>query len=593
MSLRPDDSHHRSRSKSPGRRDRSRSRTEDDRPRDLSRSRQAYERDASPARRNYADEEGERDVYRKYEERIRTTRDEPKYAVESEYAIYRDDGGSGSGRGHLMSGARHNDDLAYGKIEGRDYAKEEKYKKEFYDPRSGQSSTYGYGDTRFAVGDDRHGHGRGLSVNVSGGFNVGHTPATATQSYAQQYGPSSYSQGPPQDPRNSSTSFIEQPKYDYYKTNDNYNTRPTTLHSQSYESETKSYSRTPSSTLQTINVEPGHRPPLSPGLAPQMSSLSVYGHNSHHSLSSAPPSPLQEAYHGTYQSISPMPSPLLLATNSTSSIDILEPLSPHSSTTRHARFHDPSDDAQAIASAISASRKYHDLGPLIQILPSLTHAQMMDLRSEYKKIVKTGSGHDIKGVNIAKHIKLRLKEEEKNFAKAAYVCALGQWESEAYWANFWYHGEKSNRELLIESLMGRTNREIGMIKDGFRDKKYGDSLVKCMKTELKEDKFKKAVLLTLDEKRMEESRSGRIDKDLVDEDVYTLHKALKSERGGESAMIGIIIVRSDSHMRECLRVYEANYHSNFARDMLKKSGNLVVSLPTPSDSDRNVLIITG
>ena len=202
---------------------------------------------------------------------------------------------------------------------------------------------------------------------------------------------------------------------------------------------------------------------------------------------------------------------------------------------------------------------------------------MLDLRAEYKKIVKTGSGHDLKGVNIAKHIKLRLKEEDKNLAKVCYVCALGQWESEAYWANYWYHGEKSNRELLIESLMGRKNDEIAQIKDGFKDKKYGDSLTKCMKTELKEDKFKKAVLMVLDEKRMEESRSGRIDRDLVDDDVRALHKALKSEKGGESAMISIIVVRSDSHLRECLRVYESSYRSNFARDMLKKSGNLVVS----------------
>jgi hypothetical protein len=39
-------------------------------------------------------------------------------------------------------------------------------------------------------------------------------------------------------------------------------------------------------------------------------------------------------------------------------------------------------------------------------------------------------------------------------------------------------------------------------------------------------------------------------------------------------------VRSDGHMREVLRLYESTYRANFAREMLKKSGNLVVC-PSP------------
>ena len=161
--------------------------------------------------------------------------------------------------------------------------------------------------------------------------------------------------------------------------------------------------------------------------------------------------------------------------------------------------------------------------------------------------------------------------------KACYSCALGQWESEAYWANFWYQGEKSRRELLIESLMGRSNREIRAIKDGFSDKKYSDSLTKCMKMELKEDKFKKAILMVLEEKRMEE-RPGYVDRDLLEDDVRDLHKAVRAEKGGESAMISIVVNRSDGHLSEVLRAYEATYRSNFAREMLQRSRNLVVCL---------------
>jgi hypothetical protein len=270
----------------------------------------------------------------------------------------------------------------------------------------------------------------------------------------------------------------------------------------------------------------------------------------------------------------------MIAATPHSDINLIEPLSPQSSDDerrgkkgrRNARFHDPEEEAKILAQALKGEKRAPDTEPLIEILPGLTHEQVLDLRVEYKRIVKTGS--EKKGVNIAKHIKLRLKEEDPSLMKACYACALGRWESEAYWANFWYQGEKSRRELLIESLMGRTNREISQIKDGFADKKYSDSLTKCMKMELKEDKFKKAVLMVLEEKRMEES--SRIDRDLLEDDVRDLHKAVRADKGGESLMISIIVVRSDTHLREVLRSYEASYRSNFAREMLKKSGNLVV-----------------
>ncbi|EMR65357.1 putative annexin anxc4 protein [Eutypa lata UCREL1] len=311
---------------------------------------------------------------------------------------------------------------------------------------------------------------------------------------------------------------------------------------------------------------------------------SVGYHTPSHSLSSAPPSPLQEAYHGTYQSISPMPSPLLLPSNGHSSTDLLEPLSPGLSDgefgekkRRRARFHDPVDDAARLAQALKGDRHPPDTEPLIEILPGMTHEQLMELRAEYKRLVKAGPEH--KGVNVAKHIRARLKDEDPSLMKACYATALGRWESEAYWANFWYQGDKTRRELLIESLMGRTNAEVGRIKDAFSDKKYADSLTRCMKTELKEDKFKRAVLLVLEERRMEErDEHGRpvpVDFDLVRDDVEALYRAVIAEKGGESAMIQIVVLRSDSHLREVLRLYEKSFSSNFARDMLKKSGNLV------------------
>lgn len=192
---------------------------------------------------------------------------------------------------------------------------------------------------------------------------------------------------------------------------------------------------------------------------------------------------------------------------------------------------------------------------------------MLELRTEYKRHCKVQG----RGINIAKHIKLKTSG---NFGKIAYVTALGKYEGEGYWANYWYQSNSARRELLIEALMGRQNHEIRAICESFKDKRYSDSLVKCMDKELKADKFRKAVLMALEGKRQEESDVWPVE--YRNRDVDTLYKALKSREGGESAILGIVVMRSDAHLRECLRTYERKYQGSFARDCLRKSNNLVV-----------------
>ncbi|KKF96673.1 hypothetical protein CFO_g980 [Ceratocystis platani] len=180
-----------------------------------------------------------------------------------------------------------------------------------------------------------------------------------------------------------------------------------------------------------------------------------------------------------------------------------------------------------------------------------TDYTVAELSQEYRKMVTVGP--QAKGVNVAKHIKMRLKDCEPNLAKACYLVTLGPWAGDSYWANFWYHGDKTRHELLIESLMGRTNAEIRKIKDSFRDKRYDNSLVRCMKAELKEDKFKKAVLMVLDEGRMEdkdpEGRLMNIDLHQLNKDIRTLRKSILSPSGGETAMLKIILKRNDDYLK--------------------------------------------
>ncbi|KAI9800726.1 MAG: hypothetical protein M1833_003142 [Piccolia ochrophora] len=337
-----------------------------------------------------------------------------------------------------------------------------------------------------------------------------------------------------------------------------------------------------------IEIHPGGGSlgaPSSPGLGPRLHRLSVSGNHGGHGGSStaltlthaAPPgSPLLEAYHGTYQSISPMPSPIMAPHMDDSDLSDIMPLSARSGSPddgdrrraqkKRVKFYDPEDDAKELALALKHSRI--DPAPLIDVLPSLTHDQMLQLRTEYKKHARVQG----KGINIAKHIKVQLGNTA--FAKACYATALGRWESEAYWANFWYQANTARRELLIESLMGRTNAEMRLIKDAFSDKRYGDSLERCMKAELKADKFRTAVLLALEERRQDDA-SGYVSDRAVRDDARHLHDALTAREGGETALIHIVVLRSDPHMRAVLQEYERAFGKNFAKDMLRKSTNLV------------------
>jgi len=242
--------------------------------------------------------------------------------------------------------------------------------------------------------------------------------------------------------------------------------------------------------------------------------------------------------------------------------DVFSPTTP--SGKKSVSFYDPTQDAKRIAKALQGTGPA-DARPLLQILPGLTTDELFALRAEYKNHAKVAG----QGINMAKHIKMRVPG---NLGKACYTTALGRWESEAYWANSFYQGGASRRELLIESLMGRSNHDIKEIKICFKDKKYGDDLERCIRTELKADKFRTAILLALEERRMPESTP--LDIRLVKSDVSALYSALNSQ-GGESDMIKIIVMRSDTHLREVLRIFEGTYGIHFARAMISKSRNLV------------------
>ncbi|KAB8204928.1 hypothetical protein BDV34DRAFT_196567 [Aspergillus parasiticus] len=233
-----------------------------------------------------------------------------------------------------------------------------------------------------------------------------------------------------------------------------------------------------------------------------------------------------------------------------------------------AEFHNSEPDAIAMAEALSHITSIDARRTIIRILPPLSSDQILDLRNEYKLHIKI----DGKGVNMAKHIRQRF--ENSTFGMACYATALGRWGSEAYWVNRYYQLGTSRRELVIESLFGRSNAEILEIKGCLLELGPSDGLEKCMNAEIRADEFQSAILIALKGER--QSPADSLDENLVQSDVLKLHQALASPEGGETTMINIIIRRSDPHLQEVLAAYVRLYHKNFVKQLIAKSQSVVV-----------------
>ncbi|RKF59313.1 putative annexin anxc4 [Golovinomyces cichoracearum] len=284
--------------------------------------------------------------------------------------------------------------------------------------------------------------------------------------------------------------------------------------------------------------------------------------------------------HDAYQPKFSMPSPLLNemfnpplnhnSCRSSSSVDYETAPVSNRKNRRIARFHDPNEEAKILAHALRDESCSLDTAPLISILPGLTHDQVLELRAQYKKLVRTE--REKKGSNISKHIKLRLKNLPE-LMKACYVCSIGQWESESYWVTHYCKNSRNQPQFLIESLFGRTNKDIRLIKNGYRNKKYNGNLTQYLKLELNESNLKKAVMLVLKDTRLEEDSDECVNEELIDADVQELRNAIIQERGDEDNVIKVVALRRNIHLREVLRVYNTNYGENFAKEMLKKWKN--------------------
>jgi len=376
---------------------------------------------------------------------------------------------------------------------------------------------------------------------------------------------------------------------------------------------------------------------------PSLSKLSLSpgggGSNGNGSVTSGtlpPPSPALLPYHGTYQSISPMPSPVFgaqpsplvsasgsigigkhrasgsfsigpsafskpslnlhgrptyegeghgrsynpTATPTSSSSGALVIASPHGPPSRVSspspdRAYNPASDAKAILEELRHTFTRPSPKPLIEILPTLTPQQLKSLRKEYKSLYR--------GVNLAKHIK-SVFTTSTPFGKIVFAVALGPYESEAWFSNGWYQKKETRNELLIEALMGKSNAETEAIKACFKDAKYDSSLEKAVAEELPANKFRVAVMAQLSCARMDESTP--LSDAGVREDVARLGTILERGQGaagGETEMVGIMVNRSDRWLFAVAQLYRQVHQRDLAKAVMKHSKNLVVrtDLPLP------------
>lgn len=390
------------------------------------------------------------------------------------------------------------------------------------------------------------------------------------------------------------------------------------------------YSATAPPPLPTVPTGLGSHnlPPVSPNIGPQYTSSSTYGPPTQYGGSGQPPSlhghvsslsipgmaglslggssPALQPYQGTYQNISPLPSPSAspisyspCASTCVSTHDlgssgfslgaplVSPPVNKNSSLDTQDESYDPTPHAKELLACLNHSISRIDPGPLIKILPHLSAAQLVALRAEYKRLFHQ--------VNIAKHIKMQCGTGA--FGKVAWAVALGPYESEGWWANSWYQKPVTRNELLIEALLGKTVQEIRKIKKGFKDDKYGNSIERAVKSELSAHKFRGVILMTLDTEsgiRDEEPENqgyagsvwghavqapGVVKMDKVHEDVKVLYEALDGRPGtGETMLMQIILCRSQVHLREVIRWYRHMYGKDLSRLIIKHSPNLVVCL---------------
>ncbi|KAK6524299.1 hypothetical protein TWF694_005952 [Orbilia ellipsospora] len=167
-----------------------------------------------------------------------------------------------------------------------------------------------------------------------------------------------------------------------------------------------------------------------------------HGHSQHHSISGPIPPPL------TPTSTFPVPPSNYTARTTDSAMD----------------------DAMKIRDAFGVGGLYH--APLISIIANRSPDQLEDLLLSYKHLTSHDLLRTLKDVSRANKFSNIIDINTKHFYTAAMAILLGPVKSEGFWAIKAVKGGGTNEALLTESLFGRTNFEMDIMKGYVRSNYY-------------------------------------------------------------------------------------------------------------------------
>jgi hypothetical protein len=221
------------------------------------------------------------------------------------------------------------------------------------------------------------------------------------------------------------------------------------------------------------------------------------------------------------------------------------------------------DIALAISKALSPTT-VADRAPFLRFLPLMDHDAILNLRTEYKKLVQSGW----KGVNVAKHIRRKLGKDP--FGDACYLTALGRWQSEVFWITAFCDDSETgytHEEFFIGPLFDRDASEIKAITQTFKSKRYMNSLERFIRNRVKLAIYREAALLALE--GIQDSASP----DMVAKDIEDINAALDDRFELARKVMPIILARNRSHLLSVWQGYKDRYGSDFVPDLWPYTGD--------------------
>ena len=237
----------------------------------------------------------------------------------------------------------------------------------------------------------------------------------------------------------------------------------------------------------------------------------------------------------------------------------------------------PEFDVRTAAEECSRSLRSDrtDLTVLIELLPRLSHENVLGLQRSYKAL---NSNSQLK-VGLSMEIQMSITDK---LGTICYATSLGQWGSEVHWIKFWYQNKDSQwgealRFLLIEAVLNRTAPELEAIMAAFSDELYKNDLIGCLERELEGHRLSSLIMGALHMSRSVQAQKQR-DPAVVAVQLHDLFEETADEDMHEIALIETLTGESDRFICELIHEYQREYQTCLSNAIYNAVNPNVVSL---------------